>query len=60
MHEFEDEMKNLNELTKKLKDIYKKKSNITKTQLDKILKTDILMPSNDCLKFGLIDEIKIE
>jgi len=60
MHEFEDEMKNLNELTKKLKDIYKRNSNITKTQLDKILKTDVLMPANDCLKFGLIDEIKNE
>jgi ATP-dependent Clp endopeptidase proteolytic subunit ClpP len=58
MHEFEDEMKNLNELTKKLKEIYKKNSNITKTQLDKILKTDVLIPANDCLKYGLIDEIK--
>ena len=60
MHEFEDEMKNLSELTKKLKEIYKKNSNITKTQLDKILKTDVLIPANDCLKYGLIDEIKDE
>ena len=60
MHEFEDEMKNLNELTKKLKDIYKKNSNITKAQLDKILKTDVIIPSIDCLKYGLIDEIKNE
>jgi len=60
MHEFEDEMKNLSELTKKLKEIYKKNSIITKTQLDKILKTDVLIPANDCLKYGLIDEIKNE
>ena len=60
MHEFEDEMKNLSELTKKLKEIYKKNSNITKTQLDKILKTDVLIPASDCLKYGLIDEIKDE
>ena len=58
MHEFEDEMKNLTELTKKLKEIYKKNSNITKTQLDKILKTDVLIPAIDCLKYGLIDGIK--
>ena len=59
MHEFEDEMKNLTELTKKLKNIYKTNSKITKLQLDKILKTDLLIPANECLKFGLIDEIKI-
>ena len=59
MHEFEDEMKNLTELTKKLKTIYKQNSNITKTQLEKILKTDVLITANNCLKYGLIDEIKI-
>ncbi len=59
MHEFEDEMKNLTELTKKLKNIYKNNSKITKIQLDKILKTDLLIPADNCLKFGLIDEIKI-
>ena len=58
MHEFEDEMKNLNELTKKLKSIYTKNSNISKTQLDKILKTDVLITSQQCLKYGLVDEIK--
>jgi ATP-dependent protease ClpP protease subunit len=58
MHEFEDEMKNLNELTKKLKEIYKKKSNISRSQLDKLLKTDIIIPADDCLKYGLIHEIK--
>ena len=58
MHEFEDEMKNLNELTKKLKNIYKKTSNITQKHLDKILKTDVLIPAYDCLKYGFIDGIK--
>ena len=58
MHEFEDEMKNLNELTKKLKEIYRKNSNLTKAQLEKILKTDLLISANECLKYNLIDEIK--
>lgn len=58
MHEFEDEMKNLSELTKKLKSIYKDNSNISKTQLDKLLKTDVLISAEDCMKYGLIDEIK--
>lgn len=58
MHEFEDEMKNLTELTKKLKSIYTKNSNISKTQLDKLLKTDVLITSQQCLKYGLVDEIK--
>lgn len=57
MHEFEDEMKNLNELTKKLKEIYKKNSNISRSQLDKLLKTDIIIPADECLKYGLIHEI---
>ena len=58
MHEFEDEMKNLTELTKKLKSIYTKNSTISKTQLDKLLKTDVLITSHQCLKYGLVDEIK--
>ena len=58
MHEFEDEMKNLNELTKKLKEIYRKNSNLTKAQLEKLLKTDLLISANECLKYNLIDEIK--
>ena len=58
MHELEEEMINLSELTNRLKSIYKKNSNITKTQLDKILKTDSLITSKQCLTYGLVDEIK--
>jgi ATP-dependent protease ClpP protease subunit len=57
MHEFEDEMKNMNKLTSNLKRIYKDYGSITKKQLDDLLKKDLLLDSKTCLKYGFVDEI---
>jgi len=57
MHEFEDEMKNLTLLTKDLRKMYSKYSNIKATQLDKLLKKDLLLTAKTCLTYGLVDEI---
>ena len=57
MHEFEDEMKNLMLLTKDIKKIYRKYSSFTVKQLDTLLKKDLLLNSNTCIKYGLVDEI---
>ena len=57
MHEFEDEMKNMNKLTSNLKHIYKEYGSITKKQLDDLLKKDLLLDSKTCLKYGFVDEI---
>jgi len=58
MHEFEDEMKNMTQLTKNLKKIYNDYGNITKTQLDSLLKKDLLLNPNIAKKYGFVDEIK--
>ena len=56
-HEITDEVKNLNEIMEKLKDIYKEHTNIQKKQLDELLKHDLWLNSDKCLKYGLVDEI---
>jgi ATP-dependent protease ClpP protease subunit len=55
--EIEDEVKNLNEIMEKLKDIYKEHTNIPKKELNELLKHDLWLNSDKCLKYGLIDEI---
>ena len=57
MHEFEDEMKNLTLLTKDIKKLYTKYTNISTKQLEQLLKKDLLLNANICLSYGLIDEI---
>tara|TARA_X000000950_G_scaffold280529_1_gene375348 strand:+ start:3113 stop:3733 length:621 start_codon:yes stop_codon:yes gene_type:complete len=59
MHEFEDEMKNMTQLTKSLKNIYKNYGKINKTQIDSLLKKDLLLNSSVAKKYGFIDEIKL-
>jgi ATP-dependent Clp endopeptidase proteolytic subunit ClpP len=58
MHEFEDEMKNMSKLTSNLKKIYKENTNITKTQLDTLLKKDLLLDAKTCVKYGLVETIE--
>ena len=57
MHEFEDEMKNLTLLTKDIKKLYKKYTNISTKQLEQLLKKDLLLDAKTCLSYGFIDEI---
>lgn len=58
MNEFEDEMKNLTLLTKYVMNIYKDNTKLTVKQMKDIFKKDLWMPSEECLKMGLVDEIK--
>ena len=57
MHEMEDEMKNLTLLTKDIKKMYKTYTKITTTQLETLLKKDLLLDAKTCLRYGLVDEI---
>ena len=50
-------MKNLMLLTKDIKKIYRKYSSITVKQLDTLLKKDLLLNANTCIKYGLVDDI---
>jgi ATP-dependent protease ClpP protease subunit len=56
-HEFLDEVKNLNMLMEQIKDIYKEHTKITKTKMCSLLKKDLWLSSETCLKYGLVDEI---
>ena len=55
--EIEDEMKNLKKLTKMIKDVYLNNTNITKKQLDKMLKHDLWLNAEEALEYGLVDEV---
>lgn len=57
MCEIEDEAKNLKNLMKVIKKIYKKKSTIPNDKLDEILKHDLWWNSKKCMKYGLVDKI---
>lgn len=58
MNEIEDEMKNLALITKYVMNIYKENTKLTMKQMKEIFKKDLWMPSDECLKMGLVDEIK--
>jgi len=57
MSELEDEIKNLKKTMEMIKDIYAENTNITRNELDKILKKDVDWTAEECLKRGLVDEI---
>ena len=58
MEEIKDEFINLKKLTKKLKGIYKKYTNIEKEKLKNLLKRDLWMDSGECLELGLVDSVE--
>jgi ATP-dependent Clp endopeptidase proteolytic subunit ClpP len=57
MAEVKDEVKNLKNLMKVIKKIYKKKTDVPEEKLDKILKHDLWWNSKKCLKYGLVDKV---
>jgi ATP-dependent Clp protease protease subunit len=57
MNEIEDEFKNLNHLMDKIKSMYLEHAKIPKKELVEILKHDLWMDAQKCIKYGLIDEI---
>lgn len=57
MHEIEDEYENCQMLMRKIKKMYKENSKFKKRELDNLLKKDLWLEADECLKKGLIDEI---
>ena len=57
MSEIEDEYKNLQDLMVKIKKIYKENTNLSKKELNEILKHDLWFDSDLCLKNGMVDEL---
>jgi len=54
-----NEKQNCDKLMKVIKDIYQEKTNgkFPKKTMEKILKKDLILTSQECLEFGLVDEI---
>lgn len=55
--ELKDDMKNYDKLMKTIKDVYKKHTKIPMKKLEEILKHDLWFDANQCLEYGLVDEI---
>lgn len=57
--QIKEEFGNCEKLMDKIKKIYSDKTKVPKKQLSDILKHDIIWDSTECLKYGLVDEIKL-
>lgn len=55
--QFEDEMKNLELVMSMIKKIYLKHTKFKEKELNELLKHDLCLSPEECLKLGLIDEI---
>ena len=55
--EIKDSMKNCDRLMKMIKDVYLQHTKIPKKKLDQILKHDLWFDAEQCLEYGLVDEI---
>jgi ATP-dependent protease ClpP protease subunit len=55
--EFQDEMKNLDMMMNIIKDIYGKYTKVPMEKIDELMKHDIYWKAEECLKYGLVDEI---
>jgi ATP-dependent protease ClpP protease subunit len=52
-----DDMKNNDELMKRIKEIYRENAKIPEKKLKEILKRDLWLDAETCLEYGLVDEI---
>ena len=57
MSEIDDEYKHLNELMKQIKQLYGKYTKIPNKELNELLKHDIWLTKDKCIKYGLADAV---
>ena len=57
MSELEDEVENMKKIMDQIKDIYVDHTNLTRVELNTLLKRDMDWDVNKCLQAGLVDEI---
>lgn len=55
--EFKDEMKNLDKIMVMIKKVYAEYTKIPVSKIEEILKHDLWFDADQCLKYGLVDEI---
>ncbi|MCK4446998.1 MAG: Clp protease ClpP [Candidatus Marinimicrobia bacterium] len=57
--DFKDEMKNLDKIMVMIKQVYAEYTKIPEAKLEGILKHDLWFDANECIEYGLVDEIII-
>lgn len=57
--QIKDEFGNCEKIMKQLKDIYANRTKLNRKQLNDILKRDVNWSADECIKYGLVDEIKL-
>jgi ATP-dependent protease ClpP protease subunit len=57
MSELEDEVENMKKVMDQIKDIYVEHTNLTRAELNKLLKRDMDWDVAKCLQSGLVDAI---
>ena len=57
MSELEDEVENMKKIMEQIKDIYVEHTDLTRSELNKLLKRDMDWDVNKCLQAGLVDAI---
>jgi ATP-dependent Clp endopeptidase proteolytic subunit ClpP len=55
--ELKDEMLSIEKIMKMIKDLYKERTNLPEKKIEDILKHDIWFTAEECLHYGLVDEI---
>ena len=55
--ELKDEMISIEKIMKMIKDLYAERTNLPEKKIDEILKHDIWFTAEECLQYGLVDEI---
>ena len=55
--EMEDEMENCTNIMKLIKAFYKERTKIPMKRLDELLKKDLNLSAQECLQYGIVDEI---
>ena len=55
--DIDDEHKNLNQLDKRLKSLYKQHTQMDKKEIEELIKKEIELDSETCINYGLADEI---
>jgi ATP-dependent protease ClpP protease subunit len=57
MSDLEEEIQNMKQVMQQIKDIYVEHTNLSRSELNKILKHDVDWSPEQCIKVGLVDEI---
>jgi ATP-dependent protease ClpP protease subunit len=56
--DFKDQMENLEKFMDRFREIYTRETQIPEKKLNKLLKRDLYMDANKCLKWSVVDSVR--